>query len=144
MQLNISKCLQSLNKSDILIIYKLDRIGRSVREVVNILYDLEQRKIDFISLSDHLDTTNPQGRLMLNILLSFSQFERELTVQRVNAGLKAAKDKGIKLGSPVRIDRIKAKQVYDDKYKFNLTIEYILEKYHISKRTYYNYISLFQ
>jgi DNA invertase Pin-like site-specific DNA recombinase len=138
------KCLKSLNEGDTLIVYKLDRIGRSVREVVNILYDLEQRKINIISLSDHLDSSNPQGRLMLNILLSFAQFERELIVQRVNQGLKTAREKGIKLGRKSYLDRKKAKLAYKMRVIQHYTVDHICRELNLTKPTFYRYVAMFK
>lgn len=136
----LNKCLKSLHKGDILIVYKMDRIGRSIREVVNILYDLEQLGVKFISLTDNFDTSTPQGDLLMNMLLSFAQFERKLIIQRVNDGLKAAKDRGVKLGRPDYLDLNKvkeAKKLRKQKYKPSV----ICDKLNISKPTLYRYLN---
>ena len=137
----LNKCLQSLNKNDVLVVYKLDRLGRSVREILNILHELELINVSFISLQDYLDTSTPQGRLMLNILLSFGQFERELTVQRVNQGIKTAREKGIKLGRP---DKLTVDQIKELKKlrKAGFKISFLMDKYNISRQSFYNYLNM--
>jgi DNA invertase Pin-like site-specific DNA recombinase len=143
-RIELNNCLKAINENDTLVVYKLDRLGRSVREVVNVLYELEQKNVNIISLSDHLDGTNPQGRLMLNILLSFSQFERELTVQRVKQGLKAAIDRGSTLGRPKLLNKKQAKLAFKMRYEQHLTVNWICKELKISRPTYYRYIAMFK
>jgi len=136
-----NKCMKSLNKSDTLICYKLDRLGRSLRDVINVIYELNSKGVELISLSDKMDTTTSQGRLMLNILLSFAQFEREIIIDRTKAGLQAARERGVKLGRPldpkVRENRRKARKMRKQNYK----ISYICKTLNISRSTCYEYIS---
>ena len=83
---------------DLIVVWKLDRFGRSLKQLVVALEELSAIGIGFISLQDNLDLTTPQGRLMFHIIGAMSEFERELTRERVKAGLDNAKRKGKRLG----------------------------------------------
>jgi DNA invertase Pin-like site-specific DNA recombinase len=85
---------------DAVLVWKLDRFGRSLRHLVNGLAELEARGVAFISLSDNLDLTTPAGRLMFQIIGSMAEFERSLIQERVKAGLRNARAKGKRLGRP--------------------------------------------
>lgn len=82
------------------VVWKLDRFGRSLRHLVNSLAEFEALGIAFVSQTDSLDMTTPGGRLMFNVIASMAQFERELIQERVKAGMKRAKAKGSKIGRP--------------------------------------------
>jgi DNA invertase Pin-like site-specific DNA recombinase len=85
---------------DVLLCWKLDRVGRSLRHLVNLLADLEALGISFVSLRDNLDLTTPSGRLMFHVIAAMAQFERSLIQERVKAGLRNARAKGRRLGRP--------------------------------------------
>jgi DNA invertase Pin-like site-specific DNA recombinase len=85
---------------DAVLVWKLDRFGRSLRHLVNSLAELEARGVAFISLRDNLDLTTPAGRLMFQIIGSMAEFERSLIQERVKAGLRNARAKGKRLGRP--------------------------------------------
>ena len=87
-------------KFDVLLCWKLDRLGRSLRHLVNLLAELESLGIAFVSLRDNLDLTTPAGRLMFQVVGAMAEFEKSLIVERVKAGLKHARDKGRNLGRP--------------------------------------------
>jgi DNA invertase Pin-like site-specific DNA recombinase len=85
---------------DIVLVWKLDRFGRSLRHLVNALAEFESLNIAFVSLSDNLDLSTASGRLMFNIIGAMAEFERELIRERVKAGMKNAKAKGTRIGRP--------------------------------------------
>jgi DNA invertase Pin-like site-specific DNA recombinase len=85
---------------DVVLVWKLDRFGRSLRHLVNALAEFESLGIAFVSLSDNLDLTTASGRLMFNIIGAMAEFERELIRERVKAGMKNARAKGIRIGRP--------------------------------------------
>ena len=87
-------------KFDAVLVWKLDRFGRSLRHLVNALAELEARGLTFISLRDNLDLSTPSGRLMFQIIGAMAEFERSLIQERVKAGLRNAKAKGRRLGRP--------------------------------------------
>ena len=86
--------LDVLRENDTLIVWKLDRLGRSVRDLINIVSDLEQRGVHFKSLTDQIDTSTTAGRFFFHVMASLAQMERDLTVERTRAGLEAARRLG--------------------------------------------------
>jgi DNA invertase Pin-like site-specific DNA recombinase len=90
-------------KFDAVLVWKIDRFGRSLKHLVNSLADLAAVGVAFISLRDNLDLTTPSGRLMFQIIGAMAEFERALIQERVRAGLKNARAKGRQLGRPRRI-----------------------------------------
>ncbi len=89
-----------------LIVYKLDRLGRSLTHLALILDELNRLKVPLIASSQGIDTSddNPAGRLQLGVLMAVAEFERGIIKERVNAGLAAAKARGVQLGRPATID----------------------------------------
>jgi len=90
----LAEALQFLRTGDTLVIWKLDRLGRSIRGLIELAAGLSDRKIDFRSLTDGFDTATPLGRLLFHILASVAEMERELIRERTIAGLAAARAKG--------------------------------------------------
>lgn len=86
--------LEVLREGDTLVIWRLDRLGRSVRNLVDLINQLEEKGIHFKSISDNVDTSTPSGRFFFHIMASLSQMERELLQERTKAGLDAARAKG--------------------------------------------------
>jgi len=85
---------------DTIVVYKLDRIGRSLAHLVKLFEEFAKRKINFVSVTQSINTTTPEGRMFLHILMVLAQYERELTISRINSGLARAKSSGKKLGRP--------------------------------------------
>ena len=93
-------------KFDTVLVWKLDRFGRSLRHLINALAELEARGIAFVSLRDNLDLGTPSVRLMFQIIGAMAEFERALIQERVKAGLRHARSKGKRLGRPtIVVDR---------------------------------------
>jgi len=88
---------------DVVLCWKIDRFGRSLKHLVNALADLDSYGVAFVSLRDNLDLSTPSGRLMFQIIGAMAEFERSLIQERVRAGLRNAKLKGKTLGRPRRI-----------------------------------------
>jgi DNA invertase Pin-like site-specific DNA recombinase len=90
----LAKALEALREGDTLIVWKLDRLGRSVKDLLNFAGNLNDRGIGFVSLTDSIDTTTASGRFFFNVMASLAQMERELMVERTQAGLQAAREQG--------------------------------------------------
>ncbi|WP_242637635.1 recombinase family protein [Desulfobacter hydrogenophilus] len=140
----LEECLQSLKKGDTLVVWRLDRLGRSLPHLVTIINDLKSRGIGFKSLHDGvIDTTSASGELVFNIFAALSQFERELIRERTKSGLSAARSRGIVGGrKPIRPDNPKvlsAKKLHADK---NMKINDICKTLNISRATLYRYVSM--
>jgi DNA invertase Pin-like site-specific DNA recombinase len=87
-------------KFDILVVWRSDRLFRSLKHMVNILEELTALGIDFVSVTEPFDTTTPQGRLLLHLVSAFSEFERQVLIDRVRSGLAAARRRGRVGGRP--------------------------------------------
>ena len=94
----LSKALEILCDGDTLVVWKLDRLGRSVKNLVDLVGELAQQGVHFKSLTDSIDTTTPSGRFFFRVMASLAEMERELTVERTRAGLEAARQLGRKGG----------------------------------------------
>jgi DNA invertase Pin-like site-specific DNA recombinase len=138
------KCLEALSEGDTLVVWRLDRLGRSMPHLVSIITDLKERGIHLKSINDGaIDTTTASGELVFNIFAALAQFERELIRERTNAGLRAARARG-RLGGrkPVSSDDHKvvmAKKLHADK---SISIDRICTTLKISRSTLYRYLTL--
>lgn len=103
----LAKALDYCREGDVLMVYKLDRLGRSLKELLEIVSGLEGRGIGFRSLQEALDTTTPGGRLVFHIFASLAEFERDLIRERTMAGLQAARARGRKGGRKPKMDNRK-------------------------------------
>ena len=99
----LDKALAALQPGDTLVVWRLDRFGRSMTHVVNTITELGLRGIAFRSLHDPIDTTNASGKLVLHVLAALAEFERNLLIERTQAGLEAAKRRGQKLGPAFKL-----------------------------------------
>ncbi len=107
----LKSCLADLRSGDCLIVWKLDRLGRSLPHLLTIINDLKNRGVSFRSLTEQMDTTTAQGELFFSLFGALAQYERSLTQERVNAGLAAARRRGRKGGRPLAIDPEKMEQI---------------------------------
>jgi DNA invertase Pin-like site-specific DNA recombinase len=94
----LSQCLRMLRKGDVLIVWKLDRLARSLKDLVEIIQDLNDREVGFKSLTESIDTTSSGGRLVFHIFGALAEFEHDLIRERTKAGLQAARARGRKGG----------------------------------------------
>ena len=90
----LKKLLKRLSPEDTLVVWKLDRLGRSMRNLVILVEELKQRSVNFRSLTDSIDTSTPMGRFFFHVMGALAEMERELIVERTRAGLAAARAKG--------------------------------------------------
>jgi len=100
----LKTCLAWLKGGDTLVVWKLDRLGRSLPHLLEIVADLRERGIAFRSLTEHMDTATAQGELLFSMFGALAQYERALTRERVMAGLAAARRRGRHGGRPAAID----------------------------------------
>lgn len=107
----LKACLDDLRSGDCLVVWKLDRLGRSLPHLLTIINGLKERRVAFRSLTEQMDTTTPHGELLFSIFGALAQYERALTRERVIAGLAAAKRRGRKGGRPPALDSEKTEQI---------------------------------
>ena len=94
----LARAMELLRKDDTLVVWKLDRLGRSVKNLVDLVADLQKQGIHFKSLTDSIDTGTPSGRFFFHVMASLAEMERELTAERTRAGLEVARQLGRKGG----------------------------------------------
>lgn len=99
----LQNALKAATKDDRFVVYKLDRLARSTKELYHLTDEMAKRDIDFVSINDHFDTTSPTGRAMFGMLAVFAEFERDIIQQRTKAGLEAARKRG-RIGGRPAID----------------------------------------
>ncbi|PCC26519.1 invertase [Glutamicibacter sp. BW78] len=101
----LDKCIASLREGDVLIVAKLDRLGRSLANLIELVKDLGERGVEFRALDNtSIDTTTSNGKLMLNIFGALAEYERDVIRERTNVGLTAAKARGRQGGRPRKLD----------------------------------------
>lgn len=96
----LDAALDYMRSGDVLVVWAIDRLSRSIVQLVNLLASLDERGIQFRSLTQPIDTTTPEGRFFLNVMGSFAELERDMISRRTKAGLEASAARGIKPGRP--------------------------------------------
>lgn len=139
----LDELLDQLRAEDVLVIWKLDRMGRSLKHLVELVGNLIERKVGLLSLNDPIDTTSAQGRLVFNLFASLAEFERELIRERTQAGLTAARARGRVGGRPkglspqAQATAMAAETLYRER---RMGVAAIAQKLHVSKSTLYSYL----
>lgn len=135
--------MSQLRPGDVIVVYKLDRLGRSLKHLIQLIDSLAAMKVGLVSLNDPVDTTSAQGRLITNIFASIAEFERELIAERTKAGLMAARARGRKGGRPEGLSHEAQNKAAaaESLYKSgNLSISEICHQLGIAKSTLYKYL----
>lgn len=99
----LTRCLDALREGDVLIVWRLDRLGRSLKDLIEIVSELESKGVGFQSLNESIDTTSSSGKLIFHVFAALSEFERSLIQERTKAGLAAARARGRKGGRPKKM-----------------------------------------
>lgn len=139
----LRRMIDLLRKGDIVIIWKLDRLGRSLRDLVNLVTEIQDKGAGLKSLNDSIDTTTPQGKLTFHLFAALAEFERDIISERTKAGLESARARGRKGGRPKGLSKeaqdkaIIAKSLYD---KGDMSVSKICSHLSISKSTLYKYL----
>jgi DNA invertase Pin-like site-specific DNA recombinase len=139
----LAKLLENLRAGDVLVIWKLDRLGRSLQHLVDLVNDLMARKVGLKSLNDPIDTTTSHGRLTFNLFASLAEFERDVIRERTQAGLSAARARGRCGGRPPGITSQAESTAYAAEALYRegkLSAHEIAEKLRIAKSTLYTYL----
>jgi DNA invertase Pin-like site-specific DNA recombinase len=138
----LNQALEFVRSGDILVVWKLDRLGRSLKQLIEIVTELQKRNIGLRSLTENIDTTSPGGKLIFHIFGSLAEFERDLIRERTLAGLAAARARGRRGGRP-RVASLnderkiaRAQVLFNDK---QYSIKDICEMLQVSRATLYRY-----
>jgi DNA invertase Pin-like site-specific DNA recombinase len=138
----LAEALDYVREGDSLVVWRLDRLGRSLKDLIERLTELHQRNIGFKSLTENIDTTTSGGKLIFHIFGALAEFERDLIRERTNAGLTAARARGKKGGrpkSPLSEEKKLqlARKMYEDK---TMPVADIYKSLHIPRSTFYKYV----
>ncbi len=136
----MEKAFEYLREGDTLVVWRLDRLGRSLKHLIEMIAHLDERKIGFKSLQESIDTTTSGGKLVFHIFGALAEFERNLISERTTAGLSAARARGRLGGRPRALDEQKIKvalKLYEDRQH---TVQEICKIIGVSKPTFYNYV----
>jgi len=136
----LTDCLSYLREGDTLVVYKLDRLGRSIRHLVTTVDDLSRRGVKFESLQERIDDS-PTGRLLLGMFSTIAEFERNLIRERTIAGLASARARGRRGGRPKALTKAKIEIGKTLAQNRSLSVADICEQLKISKATYYRHIN---
>ncbi len=132
--------ISHLRKGDTLVVWRLDRLGRSLAHLIETVKELNDKGIGFKSLQENIDTTTSGGQLIFHIFGALAQFERELIRERTQAGLKAARVRGRMGGRPVQLNTQEIKKLTKHYDKGDLSVMEICKLFNITKPTLYRYL----
>ncbi|MEE8302347.1 MAG: recombinase family protein [Candidatus Tectomicrobia bacterium] len=136
----LSQVKELLRAGDTLVVWRLDRLGRSIKDLITWMSWFEQEGIALRSLQEAIDTTSTSGKLTFHIFASLAEFERQLIQERTRAGLKAARARGRLGGRPKALKPGRQKRAVQLYHKQELTVKEICELMGISKPTLYAYV----
>lgn len=131
----LKACLDSLRKDDTLIVWKLDRLGRSLIDLVHIMRDLETLGVQFLSLTENIDTKTPVGKFIFHVFALLAEFEHDRIRERTKAGLEAARARGRKGGAKTKTTSGQRRQIRALHTSRQFTIGEIAHQFRISKPT---------
>jgi DNA invertase Pin-like site-specific DNA recombinase len=136
----LQDALDYVREGDTLVVWRLDRLGRSLKHLIETVTALEERGISFQSVQESIDTTTSGGRLVFHIFGALAEFERNLIQERTRAGLAAARARGRKGGRPKALDKKKTQLLYQLYNERNHTVKEICNILDISRSTLYAYL----
>jgi len=139
----LEACLKSLREADTLIVWKLDRLGRNLRHLVNTIHDLMERKIGFRVLTGqgaNIDTTTASGRLVFGIFAALAEFERELIRERTIAGLASARARGRNGGRPFFMTPAKLRLAQAAMAKRDTKVGHLCKELGVTRQTLYRFV----
>lgn len=138
----LAAALSHARTGDTLVVYKLDRLGRSIRSLIDFTNNLRERQVEFRSVTDGIDTSTPAGRFYFHILAALAEMERDLIRERVTAGLASARARGRKGGRKPKLNNkqvAQARKMLDDP---TVSITYVAERMGVTRATIYRALGL--
>jgi|SRR5829696_6930352 len=136
----LEQALSHLREGDTLVVWRLDRLGRSLRHLIDTVTNLQEKGVGFKSLTESIDTTTTGGRLVFNIFSSLAQFESEIIKERTQAGLQAARARGKTGGRPRALTEKQVEMLNKLASDKERSIQEICQTLGISRKTFYRYV----
>ena len=143
-RIGLENCLKALRENDILVVYKLDRLGRNLKHLIQTVEDLTKRKIGFKVLSGqgvNIDTTTPAGKMIFSIFGALAEFERELIRERTIAGITAARARGRMGGRKFNLTKAQVRLAEASMKNRDTSVTELCKELKITRATLYKYIS---
>lgn len=140
----LSSCLKALRSGDVLVVWKLDRLGRNLKHLVTLVHELNDKKIGLKVLAGngaHIDTTTSNGKLIFGIFAALAEFERELICERTKAGLEAARARGRKGGGLRKMTKSKLKVALTSMQNQKTNVAELCRELAITRQTLYRHIA---
>jgi DNA invertase Pin-like site-specific DNA recombinase len=136
----LENCLKALRAGDTLVVWRLDRLGRSLPDLVKIVAELEQAGIGFESLTEKIETESATGKLVFHVFAALSEFERNLIRERTHAGLAAARARGRNGGRKPKLDVKQIKEIKALLRDPSIAVSTVAKRYGVSRTTLYKYV----
>ena len=133
--------LEYAREGDVLVVWKLDRLGRSLKDLIGRMEELQERGVGFASLTEGLDTTTPGGRLVYHVFGALAEWEREVIRERTFAGLAAARARGRNGGRPAKMDERQVAQARAMLKDRDVSLREVCETFGVSKTTLYRHLN---
>lgn len=133
----LEACLKSLREGDTLVVWRLDRLGRNLADLVRLIAELETRRIHFESLTEKIETRSPAGKLVFHVFAALAEFERNLIRERTVAGLKAARARGRKGGRPAKLSAKEIKTIRALLKTADIPVTEIAARFGVARSTLY-------
>lgn len=131
-------CLQSLRQGDVLYIWRLDRLGRNLKDLINIVNHLQSIGVELVSVKESIDTSTTTGKLTFHLFASLAEFERELIRERTQAGLASARARGKMGGRPLKLKHSEIQMIKQLMTDRNNSASTIAKQFGVSRATVYN------
>ena len=136
----LAEALAYLRDGDTIVVWKLDRLGRSIQHLIQTVKELSDKNIGFQSVQENIDTTTSGGKLIFHIFSALAEFEKDLIAERTKAGLKAARVRGKMGGRPPLLDNRQINRMIEMYDEGKNTVAEICKIYDISRPSFYNYL----
>lgn len=138
----LEQCRKALRAGDTLAVWRLDRLGRSLSDLVQIVTELERIGVGFESLTEKIDTTSASGKLMFHVFAALAEFERNLIRERTRAGLAAARARGRNGGRPPKLDAHQVREIRAMLRDPDIPVADVAKRYGVSRTTLYKHVGI--
>jgi DNA invertase Pin-like site-specific DNA recombinase len=138
----LEQCRKALRPGDTLVVWRLDRLGRSLHDLVQIVSELEQKGIGFESITERIETASAAGKLVFHVFAALAEFERNLIRERTRAGLAAARARGRKGGRKPKLDNQQVREIRALLRDPEIKVSEVARRYGVSRTTLYKYVGV--